>query len=324
MLAPAPANAQADDVFAGKPLTIIIGFGTGGGYDLWGRTLARHIGRHLPGRPAVVPQNMLGAGSLNAANHLYAVAPKDGTAIGIIARDAVLAPLTGQKGARFDPTRVSWIGSPTIETNVCVVYHTARVQTFEQLLQNELIVGATGFGSGASIYPRALNALMGTKFKLITGFPSSSDIFLAMERGEIEGTCESLDSVTGKRPDWLTSGKAKVLLQGGTDPDPNLKDAPFILDRARNDEERQAVRLLYAGQGFGRPFLAPPDLPPQRLAMLRGAFNATMRDREFADDVRRQKLDLDPRTGEQLAALVTSIYATPKAIIDKVANLIGH
>ena len=244
-----------------------------------------------------MPQNILGAGSLNAANHLYTLAPKDGTAIGIIARDAVLAPLTGQKGARFDPTKVSWIGSPTIETNVCVVYHTARVQTFEQLLQNELIVGATGFGSGASIYPRALNALMGTKFKLITGFPSSSDIFLAMERGEVEGTCESLDSVTGKRPDWLASGKAKVLLQGGTDPDPNLKDAPFILDRARNDEERQAVRLLYAGQGFGRPFLAPPDLPPQRLAMLRDAFNATMRDPAFTEDVHRQKLELDPRTG---------------------------
>lgn len=323
LFVPAPAAAQADDVFAGKSLTVIIGFGSGGGYDLWGRTLARHIGRHLPGRPAAVPQNMLGAGSLNAANHLYAVAPKDGTAIGIIARDAVLAPLTGQKGARFDATKFSWIGSPTMETNVCIVYHTARVQTFDQLLQSELIVGATGFGSGASIYPRALNALMGTKFKLITGFPSSSDIFLAMERGEIEGTCESLDSVTGKRPDWLTSGKAKVLLQGGTEPDPHLKDAPFILDRARTDEERQAVRLLYAGQGFGRPFLAPPDLLPLRLAMLRGAFNATMQDREFGEDVRRQKLELDPRTGEQLAALVTSIYATPKAIVDKVANLIG-
>src|SRR5262245_18352274 len=156
----AGAGAQPADPFAGKSLAIVIGFGTGGGYDLWGRALARHIGRHLPGRPAVVPQNMLGAGSLNAAHRLYAVAPKDGTVMGIIARDAVLAPLTGQKGARFDPTRFSWIGSPTIETNVCIVYHSARVQSFDDLLRQELIVGATGFGSGASIYPRALNALM--------------------------------------------------------------------------------------------------------------------------------------------------------------------
>jgi tripartite-type tricarboxylate transporter receptor subunit TctC len=321
--APSPAVAQTDDVFAGKSLAIIIGFGSGGGYDLWGRTLARHIGRHLPGRPAVVPQNMLGAGSLNAANHLYAVAPRDGTAMGIIARDAVLAPLIGQKGARFDATKFSWIGSPTMETNICIVYHTARVQTFDQLLHQELIVGATGFGSGASVYPRALNALMGTKFKLITGFPSSSDVFLAMERGEIEGICESLDSVAGRRPDWLTSGKAKILLQGGIEADPHLKDVPFILDRARSDEERQAVRLLYAGQGFGRPFLAPPELPPQRLTMLRDAFNATMADPAFAEDVHKQKLDLDPRTGEQLAALATSIYATPKEIVDKVASLIN-
>src|SRR5262249_13822923 len=161
----------------------------------------------------------------------------------------------------FDASKFSWVGSPTMETNVCVVYHTAHVQTFDQLLQQELIVGATGYGSGASIYPRALNVLMGTRFKLVTGFQSSSDVVLAMERGEMEGTCESLDSVTGKRPDWLASGKAKILLQGGTSPDPHLKDVPFILDRARNDEERQAVRLLYAGQGFGRPFLAPPELP---------------------------------------------------------------
>jgi len=191
----------------------------------------------------------------------------------------------------------------------------------KQLL--ELIVGATGFGSGGSLYPRALNALMGTRFKLITGFASSSDVFLAMERGEIEGTCESLDSVTGKRPDWIATGKAKVLLQGGTEPDPQVKDVPFVLDRARNDEERESIRLLYAGQGFGRPFLAPPDLPPERLTMLRDAFDATMKDPAFVEDVRQQKLGIDPRTGRELAALAASIYATPKAIVDKVAKLIS-
>jgi tripartite-type tricarboxylate transporter receptor subunit TctC len=315
-----PAVGQGE-IFAGKTVQIIVGFGSGGGYDHWARTLARHIGRHLPGRPAVVTQNMPGAGSLNAANHLYSVAPKDGTAIGIIARDAILAPLTGQKGARFDATKFSWIGSPTLETNVCVVYHTAPVQTFADLLRRELIVGATGLGSGGAVYPRALNALLGTKFKLITGFASSSDVFLAMERGEIEGSCDSLDSIIGRRPDWISSRKAAVLLQGGTEPDPHLKGVPFVLDLARNDEERQTIRLLYAGQGFGRPFLAPPDLPPQRLRMLRDAFDATMRDAEFADDVRRQKLDLAPKSGAALAALVQSIYDTPKPIVEKVTDL---
>jgi tripartite-type tricarboxylate transporter receptor subunit TctC len=264
---------------------------------------------------------MPGAGSLNAANHLYSVAPKDGTAMGIIARDAILAPLTGQKGARFDATKFSWIGSPTLETNVCVVYHTAPVQTFADLLRRELIVGATGLGSGGAVYPRALNALLGTRFKLITGFASSSDVFLAMERGEIEGSCDSLDSIIGRRPDWISSGKAAVLLQGGTEPDPHLKGVPFVLDLARNDEERQTIRLLYAGQGFGRPFLAPPDLPPERLRMLRDAFDATMRDADFADDVRRQKLDLAPKNGTALAALVQSIYDTPKPIVEKVTAL---
>jgi len=323
LLAPLPAAAQATtDVFAGKPLQIIVGFGAGGGYDLWGRTLARHIGRHLPGKPSVIVQNMLGAGSLNAANHLYALAPKDGSAIGIIARDAILAPLTGQKGARFDATKFSWIGSPTMERNVCIVYHTSPVKRFADLRQTEMTVGATGFGSGASIYPRALNALLGTRFKLITGFAASSDIFLAMERGEIEGTCESLDSVIGKRPDWITSGKAAVLLQGGTEPDPQLKNVPFVLDLARNDEERATIRLLYAGQGFGRPFLAPPDLPPARLKMLRDAFDATMTNAEFVADVKRQKLEVEAKTGGELDALVKSIYATPKAIVDRVGALI--
>jgi len=323
ILAPVVANAQSappTDAFAGKPLTVVIGFGTGGGYDLWGRTLARHIGRHLPARPAVVPQNILGAGSLNAANHLYAVAPRDGTTIGIIARDAVLAPLFGQRGARFDAAKFSWIGSPAMEINVCVVHHTARVQSLDALFQNELIVGATGFGSGGSLYPRGLNALLGTKFKLITGFASSSDVFLAMERGEIEGSCDSLDSIIGKRPQWLASGQAKILLHGGTER--LIKDAPFVLDRARNDEERQSLQLLYAGQGFGRPFLAPPDLPPERLTMLRDAFDATMEDPQFVEDVHRQKLDIEPRTGDALAALVRTIYGTPRAVVDKVAKLI--
>jgi tripartite-type tricarboxylate transporter receptor subunit TctC len=317
----AGAGAQAD-VFAGKTVQMIIGFGPGGGYDLWGRTVARHIGKHLPGKPPVVPQNMPGAGSFVATSHIYNAAPKDGTALGIIARDAALGPLTGAPGARFDATKLSWIGTPTKETNVCIAFHTAKVKTVQDLLAQELIVGDTGPGTGTRAYPKALNELIGTKFKVVGGFPSSADVFLAMERGEVEGICESLDSVKNRRPDWIAKKTISVLFQGGAAPNPDLKDVPFVLDLARNAEQKEAIEFLYAGQGIGRPFVAPPGLPPERLKMLRDAFNATIKDAEFIADAHKSKLDLDPEDGEHLAALVERIYATPKSIVDKIGSLI--
>ena len=321
LVASAPAAAQGPSL-AGKNVMMIIGFGPGGGYDQWGRALARHLGKHLPGHPNVVPQNMPGGGSFNAANHIYAVAPKDGTVLGIIARDAALGPLTGAPGARFDPLKMSWIGTPTMETNVCIAMARAKVKTFKDLQANELIIGNTGAGTGTYSYPKALNGIFGTKFKLISGFPSSTDVFLAMERNEVDGICESLDSVINKRPDWIATRKVNVLFYGGAKPTTDLYGAPFIVDLARNAEERQALEFLYAGQGIGRPFVAPPDLPADRLKMLRGAFNATMTDQEFVADVKKQSLDLEPEDGAHLEALIRKIYATPKSIVDKVGELI--
>ncbi len=317
-----PALAQSAGPFASKPLTMIIGFGPGGGYDLWGRVVARHIGRQLPGNPTVVPQNMPGAGSYTAASNIFAIAPKDGTVMGIIARDAPLGPLTGQTGARFDPLQMSWIGTPTTETNVCIAMTTAKVKKADDLYASELILGDTGPGTGTRSYPKALTELLGMKFKLIAGFPSSSDVFLAMERGEVDGMCESLDSVNGKRPEWISSGRVRVIFQGGVEPSHELPNAPFILDLAKTDEQRQAIKFLYAGQGIGRPFVAPPKLPPERLKMLREAFNATMKDAEFLAEAKRQKLDVDPKTGEELETLIQQIYATPKDIVQKVGELI--
>jgi tripartite-type tricarboxylate transporter receptor subunit TctC len=317
----APASAQAD-LLAGKTVQMIIGFGPGGGYDLWGRTVARHIGKHLPGRPNVVPQNMPGAGSFVATSHIYNAAPKDGTVLGIVARDAALGSLTGATGARFDATRLSWIGTPTKETNVCIAYHTAKVKTAQDLFGNELIVGDTGPGTGTRAYPKALTALLGMKFKVVGGFHSSADVFLAMERGEVDGICESLDSIKNRRPDWIPNKTISVLFQGGMAANPELKDVPLVLDLARSADEKQAIEFLYAGQGIGRPFVAPPDLPPERLKMLRDAFAATMTDAEFVAEAQRNKLDLEPEDGAHLAALVQKIYATPKPVIDKVAGLI--
>jgi tripartite-type tricarboxylate transporter receptor subunit TctC len=317
-----PASAQAGPSLAGKAVQMLIGFGPGGGYDLWGRVVARHIGKHLPGNPNVVPQNMPGAGSFVAANNIYNLAPKDGSVMGIIARDAALGPITGATGARFDPTKITWLGTPTTETNVCIASSSAKVQKLDQLTTTELIVGDTGVGTGTHSYPKALNALLGMKFKIIAGFPSSSDVFLAMERREVDGICESLDSVSGKRPDWIPTKKVTILFQGGAAPNPSLKDVPFVPDLARNPEDRLAIEFLYAGQGIGRPFVAPPGMAPERVKMLRDAFQDTMRDPEFIEDAKRNMLDVDPEDGEHLAALIQKVYATPKPIVDKIGELI--
>ena len=310
-----PAAAQAD-ALAGKSVQMIIGFGPGGGYDLWGRTLGRHIGKHLPGHPNVVPQNMPGAGSYAAASYIFNIAPKDGSVLGIIARDAALGPLTGASGARFDPTRLSWIGTPTKETNVCIVFHTAPVKSVQDLYEKQLILGDTGPGTGTRSYPKVLNDVLGMKFKLVGGFPSSAEVFLAMERGEVDGICEN------RRPDWIPTRKIAILFQGGAEPNPELQGVPFVLDLARTDEQKKTIEFLYAGQGIGRPFVAPPDLPAERLKMLRDAFNATMKDADFIAETKKSKLELEPEDGEHLAALIAKIYATPKPIVDKIANLI--
>src|SRR5436190_4879394 len=304
--------AGAQDSLAGKNVTLIIGFGPGGGYDRWGRLVARHIGKHLPGNPTVVPQNMPGAGSYVAASHIYGAAPKDGTVFGIIARDAALGPLSGAPGARFDATKMSWLGSPTREHNVCIANSSAKAKTANDLRDKELILGDTGPGTGTRSYPKVLNDLLGYKFKIVAGFRSSVEVFLAMERGEVEGICESLDSVNQRKPDWIPNKVINVLLQAGAESRPELKGVPNVMTLARNDEEKQVLEYLYAGQDIGRPFVAPPDLSPERLKMLRDAFNATMKDPEFAADVKRNKFDLEPEDGENLAALINKIYATPK------------
>ena len=314
-----PAGGGAN---VGKTVRMIIGFGVGGGYDLWARTVAQHMGRHLPGNPTLVPQNMPAGGSIAAANFLYEVAPRDGTVLGLIGRDVPLAPITGASGARFEPTKMSWIGTPTKETNICIAYHTAAVKTAQDLYGHELLMGDVGPGSGTRVYPKALAALLGMKFKLVSGYPSSADIFLAMERGEVQGICESLDSVKNRRPDWIPKGTISLLFQGGIKPNAELKDVPFVLDLAQKPEDKQAIEFLYAGQGIGRPFVAPPGLPPDRLKMLQDAFAATLKDPDFIAETEHYHLTLDPSDGAQLEALVRKTYGTPKPIIDRIAKLI--
>ena len=316
------ATAQAPVTLAGKTFTMIIGFGAGGGYDMWARMVAGHIGKHLPGNPTVISQNLPGGGSYRAASFIYSQAPKDGTTMALIARDAALGPLTGEPGAQFDATKFSWIGTPATETNVCIAYHTAPVKSAADLTEKDLIVGDTGRGTGTHAYPTALDDILGMKFKLVGGYQSSADVFLAMERGEVQGFCESLDSVKVRRPDWISSGAVSVLFQGGAKPNPELKGVPFVPDLAQRSEDREAIEFLYIGQGIGRPFIAPPSMPPERLKMLREAFDATMKDPEFIAEANQRRFSLDPENGEQLAALIGKAYATPKPIVDRIAKLI--
>jgi tripartite-type tricarboxylate transporter receptor subunit TctC len=240
-----PSRAQSPaGYFAGKQVKMIIGLGTGGGYDLWARMVARHIGRHLPGNPNVIAQNMEGAGSFRAASYMYAQAPKDGTVMALIARDASLGPITGNPGAQFDPTKFSWLGTTATETNVCIAHKNATVKTVQDLLTKELTVGDNGAGTGTGNYPKALNQLLGLKFRIVRGYVSSADVVLAMERGEVDGYCESLESVYSKRPDWIPSKTVNVLFQGGVRPNPEIKDVPFINDLAKTEDDRRAIEVL--------------------------------------------------------------------------------
>ena len=263
-----PAVAQEPN-FAGRNVTMVIGFGPGGGYDQWGRVVARHIGKHLPGKPNVVPQNMPGGGSFNAANHIYNVAPKDGSVMGIIARDAPLGPISGMAGARFDPLKMTWLGTPTTETNVCFMHSRSKVKTFADLLQHEAIIGNTGVGTGTYSYPRALNGLLGAKFKLVSGFPSSSDVILAIDRGEVDGVCESYDSAYSKRPDWFDKGVVNVLFQAGIGAEPRGQERAVPV---RPDQERRA-------QAGAR---VPLRRPGHRTAVHRAARHAAGRHQDGA------------------------------------------
>jgi len=316
-----PGATQTPNL-AGKNVQVIIGSTTGGVNDLWGRAVARHLGKHLPGQPSVIPQNMPGAGGLNAVNYIYNTAPRNGTALANIVSSVPLGPLTGATGARFDSLKLTWVGTPTTQTYLCLSTANAKVKTFADLLTTELIVGTSGVGAGPSIYPKALNGLMGTKFKIVSGFPSASNVLLAMERNEVDGACLPAEGVLTLRPDWIANKKVNVLFQAGARPNSKLKGVPFILDLARTRQEKEAVDFLFAGNSLGRPFIAPPDMPAELIKMLRDAFNATMKDDQFIADAERQRLDVAPEDGEHLATLVKRIYQTPKPIIDKIGELL--
>jgi tripartite-type tricarboxylate transporter receptor subunit TctC len=315
----APAQAQ---FYQGKQVTIVVGFTAGGTYDATARLFSRHLGRYLSGNPSIIVRNMPGAGSLVAANTLYNSAPKDGTTLGVIGGGTVLEQVLGNAQATYDPRRFGWIGGRSRESLLCLVWHTVPVSMLQDVTKRETLVGATGPGSRTLTYPRLLNELIGTRFKIVSGYPGGNEITLALERGEVEGYCGwALGSINTRAPDWLREGKIRPLVQFALVKSPDLPEVPLVTEYARNERERQAIEFFAADSVLAWPLMTPPDLPEQRLGELRAAFDAMMQDPQLRAEALAQGLDLDPVSGSEIAELVLRLYRTRADVLDFVRSI---
>ena len=323
LLGPAQAqDAQAqDDVAAfyrGRQVRLVVGTAPGGGYDLFARIVARHIAAHIPGQPTVIVQNQPAAGGLVMTNQLYALGPKDGTAIGVPINGIPTAPLL-QQGAQFDATKLIWLGSTNREPYVAFVWHTAPVQSLAELRSKDLVVGATAPGTTMADFPLVVNDVLGLKFKVVRGYEGTPQINHAIERGEIQGQGGiGWAAVKAQVPQWIAEKKIKVIAQYGLKRHADLADVPSMLELAANEPDRQALAMLFARAEYGRPYFLPPDVPAERVKALRRAFDATMKDPAFIADTARLQLDIDPMTGEEVQVLVAQLARTPPAIVNRV------
>jgi len=315
------ASAQTPEQFyAGKTIDFVIGYPPGGSNDVWARLIARHIGKHIPGKPNVVPKNMPGAGSFLAVNTVYSVSPKDGTVLAIGAPTTALDERLGTQGVRFKTAELNWVGRVDSLINIVFMWHTSKVKTFADAQKYESTLSGTGAGSTVSIYPTVMNNVFGTKFKLIMGYKGSADAQLAVERGEVEGHSTAWVAVKVGHPDWRPSKKISILVQFSLKPHPELTDIPTAVSLARNDEERQILSAIVAAAEIGSAFFTTPGVPADRLTALRRAFDATMRDKDFLAEVERTKLTVSPMKGEDLQQLVKQVSALSPAMLEKVRH----
>ena len=321
------APARRDDVadfYRGKQLSFLITGGVGGGYDSYGRTVARHLVRHLPGNPGVVAQNIPGADVISA-NHLYNVAPKNGLTIGLVLNTTPFEPFYGNAKALYDATRFNWLGTPSKETGLLIVWHTVPVDSIEEARHRTLILAATGATSTPAFYARVLASVLGIKIKLVEGYTGQNDAFIAMERGENEGFPSTFwSSLKSSRPNWITEHRVKLLVQYGGAPNPEIAQVPFALDLIDSEEDRQVMAAASAQLALGRPILAPPGVPQERVAALRRAMDETFRDSDFREDCARQRLEChNPSSGAELARQVAEIYALPKRVQQRLIEIYG-
>jgi tripartite-type tricarboxylate transporter receptor subunit TctC len=322
--ADAAAAQSATPFYAGKQIRMVVASGAGGGYDVYARFLARHLSRHIPGNPTIVSQNMPAASGLAATNWAYsAAAPRDGTAI-VATYNALLDdPLYGSPVARFDPLRFESVGSIAKQQTVCATWHMSRIKTIDQARQQEVTVSATGASGDRATMPRILNALLGTKFKVINGY-GTTESMLAVERGEVDGMCGvSWSTLKVSNPDWIQNNRLTVMIQAGARPQAGLPDVPLVIDQASDAEDRRLIELLFFPQEMGRPFIMPPDTPKELVNTIRRAFDATMKDPAFLAEARKSLFDVDPLTGEEMERILRQAYATPKALVQRAAEFNG-
>ncbi|MGH6769311.1 MAG: Bug family tripartite tricarboxylate transporter substrate binding protein [Xanthobacteraceae bacterium] len=314
MVALASLPARAAD-FAGKTITIIVSTGAGGSYSHIAHSFARNMPRYLPGKPNMIVKNMPGAGNVLATNFMFNSAPKDGTTIATINNSIPLHQVLNGKGVRYDASKFNWLGSTGTYNSVAYVWHTAGVKTFKDLTGKEIILGGTGVGSSIVIYPIVMNNLLGAKFKIVLGYKSVAEIDVAMERGEVQARTGSYTALREEHPDWLKEKKVAIVAQVGSIRDKELKDIPLMTELAKTDEHRRIVRLISSPISLGRPFLTPPGVPADTVAVLRKAFQQTMRDPQFLKEAAKINLDVDPISADEIANIVNETIKTPPAIL---------
>jgi tripartite-type tricarboxylate transporter receptor subunit TctC len=315
-----PAPAMADDAgsfFTGKTVRILVGFSPGGGYDIYARELARYLGRHIPGHPSVVVQNMAGAGSLKAVNFLFNAAPRDGTVLATFARGIVFEPLIGHlDGAQFEAPKFNWVGSISDEVSVCAINASRGVATWQDMLTTNTVIGASGAGADSDVFPIVLRNLFHLPMRIVTGYPGGADLNLAMERGEIDGRCGwSWTSILSRNREWLADKRIRITLQIALAKHEDLPDVPLITDLVSDPRQAAALKLIVSRQAIARPFAAPPGAPLGRIKTLREAFDSTMRDPDFLAQMRNQALEVRPLGGAAVQELMRDIYASPQDVV---------
>lgn len=307
-----------------KQISIIVAGTAGGGIDLYARTLARHIGRHIPDNPAIVPQDMPGAGGIRAANFLAQKAPRDGSTLAMFPGGPLLEPLIGARNPGYDMSQFGWIGAISRDVSVCVSWGASQFKSIDDVKRSEMIVAGTGAASDTDIFPLVLNNLMGTKFKVVTGYLGSRETFLAIESGEAHGRCGlTYSSLKATKPDWIRDRKLNIMLQLGLGKSADLPDVPLASDLLTSADDRALLELLVTSTAIGRPLAAPPGTPPGRVELLRRAFDATMSDPAFLDESRKLQFEISPTSGDEVQKIVSRMYATPRAIVDRAKSLLS-
>jgi tripartite-type tricarboxylate transporter receptor subunit TctC len=323
MAATLAVPAAAEDFYKDKTIEFVVVFAPSGNYDSYTRLVARYIGKHIPGNPNTIVKNMPGAGGVVGANHLYNIAARDGTVMGMIAENAPLGQLFETKGIRYDSRKFTWIGRVVSNSSVFITWHTSKIKTADDLFNKEVIAGAGGPTSNSQIIPRVLDDLLGTKFKLITGYKSQGDIILAMQKGEIDGGTRPWTDLKSTNADWIRDKKVNLIVHFGTERQPEVPNVPTVLELTKTKEQHQILALILGGGEIGRSIMAPPEVPADRAAILRKAFDATMKDPDLLAYTKKANIDIEPLPASKLEEIVKEFFDTPPDVVKKAAELVA-